>query len=98
MTTKARRRTEGARVGRPVSGLERVKFFVRAAPADVETFRAVRVALIEAEGSADARGAGIVHASFVRPVTDAEVFHLAVRALVASLPKRVRAQFERSRR
>src|SRR5262245_5732867 len=98
MMTKARRRTEGARVGRPVSGLERVKFFVRAAPADVEMFRAVRVALVEVEASADTIGVGVVRASFARPVTDAEVFHLAVRALVASLPKRVRAQLERSRR
>jgi hypothetical protein len=63
------------RVGRPRSGLARVKFFVRAAPEDVERFRALGPALSASED---------------RRVTDAEVFRLAVRALVATLPPDVR--------
>jgi hypothetical protein len=55
---------------------------VRVAPADVQLFRAIRSALVQAED---------------RRVTDAEVFRLAVRALVASLPADMRSRVERSR-
>lgn len=77
MTKKAARR------GRPSANLERVKFFVRAAPGDVAVFRSVGPALSEVEG---------------RRVTDAEVFRLAVRALVASLPDATRQRLERGAR
>jgi hypothetical protein len=59
-----------------------VKFFVRAAPADVDTFRAIRSVLVEREA---------------RRVADAEVFRLAVASLVASLPADERARVERFR-
>jgi len=59
-----------------------MKFFVRAAPADVDTFRAIRSVLVEREA---------------RRVADAEVFRLAVAALVASLPADERSRVERSR-
>jgi hypothetical protein len=59
-----------------------VKFFVRAAPADVEVFRKVRSVLVEREA---------------RRVADAEVFRLAVAALVASLRADERARVERFR-
>ena len=74
LMVKSRKRSRGARAG---GGLERVKFFVRASPADVEVFRAVRDALAESEG---------------RRVLDAEVFRLAMRAAVAQLPADVRAR------
>lgn len=85
MVTTARKRSPaGRRVGRPAApaGLERVKFFVRAAPADVDRFRAIRSVLVERES---------------RRVADAEVFRLAVSALVASLSPDERSRVERSR-
>jgi hypothetical protein len=82
MVKQRRRGAGGRRVGRPASSLERVKFFVRADPADVELFREARAALVEREG---------------RRVTDAEVFRLAVRAYVAALPADQRVRVERSR-
>jgi hypothetical protein len=68
-----------AKHGRPPSGLERVKFTPRVAPADLAQFLAVRAAMTEAEG---------------RRVTDAEVFRLAVRSLLASLPAPLRKRLE----
>lgn len=67
--------------GRPASGLERVKFYVRVDPVDAERFRAVRAAYVQAER---------------RRVTDAEVFRMAVAALVGSLPAELRAVVTRS--
>jgi hypothetical protein len=71
------------RAGRPPSGLERVKFFARVAPVDVELFRAIGAALTQAE---------------LRRVTDAEVFRSAVRALAETLPAAVRSALPRSAR
>jgi hypothetical protein len=67
--------------GRPASGLERVKWTPRVDPADLETFQAVRSRMGET-----AR----------RRVSDAEVFRLAVAALVASLPDATRQQLKRA--
>jgi hypothetical protein len=64
------------------TALEREKFFARVDPTDADTFRAVRAVLVEAER---------------RRVTDAEVFRLAVRGLVASLPDAQRKRLERAR-
>lgn len=69
--------------GRPVlKGFETVKWFPRVKPADLATFHEVRDELATARG--------------VR-VSDAEVFGLAVSALVASVPEAVRAKLSRSR-
>ena len=69
-----------ARRGRPPTGLERVKFTPRVAPADLNQFLAVRAAMSANEG---------------RRVTDAEVFRLAIRALVATIPAAIRNKVER---
>ena len=53
-------------------------------------FRSIREALTEAEAPADAFSAAVLRCVFARTVTDAEVFHQAVQALVKSLPERPR--------
>lgn len=65
---------KGARRGRPPLGLERVKWTPRVDPVDAATFRRIRLALMASER---------------RRVSDADVFRLAVRALVGSLPAAV---------
>ena len=61
-------------------------------------FRSIREALTEAEAPADPSSAAVLQCVFARTVTDAEVFHQAVQALVRSLPERLRSRVGRSLR